>query len=473
MVNLRNISFSYHRYDGKETLPLFSDLTFSLAPLENALILSPPDSGKSTLSRILCSLATRHNEGVVTGEMSIFNTNLLTTMPWDLTDIVTLVSQNSSEQLMMSSCGEEIAFPLESLALPQKEIHRRVDEALHSWDLLRYKERNPQELSGGEQKRLLLAVADALDTPLWVLDEPFDNLDTQWREKLVDLLTSKKRSVIVFASRFLPIYEELFHAYYYLDEKGLHHSDSKQLSEMDPLMPLPKVTTSVPHLSNIQMKTLQCKNVHIDHTTPSSDSKALFHLSVPHFELHKDEVVALVGPNGSGKTTFSRHLCGLQALQEGSITINNELIDQFRLKREVGYLFQNPDFDLFLPTVREELIYAHRFNKDLTSQQKKEMVHTCASMYHLDVDAHPTMMSYGSRKGVQAAIYHLLNRPFIILDELDSGVTYQRACEIVSLLRSRGSTLLVITHDPMFAQHIADRQYSIVDGAMIETEVGS
>ncbi|MFA7396390.1 MAG: hypothetical protein WCY81_05320, partial [Sphaerochaetaceae bacterium] len=82
VVNLRNISFSYHRYDGKEALPLFSDLNFSLGSLENALIVSPPDSGKSTLSRILCSLATRHNEGVVTGEMSIFNTNLLTTMPW-------------------------------------------------------------------------------------------------------------------------------------------------------------------------------------------------------------------------------------------------------------------------------------------------------------------------------------------------------------------------------------------------------
>ena len=95
-----------------------------------------------------------------------------------------------------------------------------------------------------------------------------------------------------------------------------------------------------------------------------------------------------------------------------------------------------------------------------------------ARLFHLDLDDNPTMMSYGARKHLQAAVSYMLDRRFVILDELDSGVTYAGAFEIVMLLRARGAGVVVITHDRSFARNLAERQYRIIDGKVIETEVG-
>ncbi|MPN18454.1 hypothetical protein SDC9_165814 [bioreactor metagenome] len=75
-------------------------------------------------------------------------------------------------------------------------------------------------------------------------------------------------------------------------------------------------------------------------------------------------------------------------------------------------------------------------------------------------------MSYPLRKALQAAVYFLLDRPFYILDELDSSLTYHSALSIIARLRQRGAGLLIITHDRHFAGRIAQRGYSIVDGRM-------
>lgn len=100
------------------------------------------------------------------------------------------------------------------------------------------------------------------------------------------------------------------------------------------------------------------------------------------------------------------------------------------------------------------------------------MVRSCARLFHLDLDDNPTMMGYGARKQLQAAVYYLLDRPFVIIDELDSGVTYAAAFEIVSLLRKNGAAIVIITHDRSFARNIAQRQYTITNGVVSPSEVG-
>ena len=90
----------------------------------------------------------------------------------------------------------------------------------------------------------------------------------------------------------------------------------------------------------------------------------------------------------------------------------------------------------------------------------------CADLFHLDVDATVATMGYGMRKHLQAAIHYLLDRPFYILDELDSGVTYSAAFEMVGLLRSRGAGILLITHDRSFAESLASRTYVMDQGVL-------
>jgi energy-coupling factor transport system ATP-binding protein len=88
-------------------------------------------------------------------------------------------------------------------------------------------------------------------------------------------------------------------------------------------------------------------------------------------------------------------------------------------------------------------------------------------MFGLNLNATVATMGYGMRKHLQAAIHYMLNRPFYILDELDSGITYAAAFEMVTLLKSRGAGILLITHDRSFAANLAERTYTMSKGTLI------
>ena len=144
-VSVSNLTF---RYGQLHNPPLFSQTNFSLNQGEHALILAPPDSGKSTLGRLLCGLIPKYQTGVLDGSIVVNDHDVHTCEPWDLTQSCTLVCQDPQEQLLMTTCEDEIAFPLESLGLPRDIISKRVRNALHLWHLEHVAHANPQELSG-------------------------------------------------------------------------------------------------------------------------------------------------------------------------------------------------------------------------------------------------------------------------------------------------------------------------------------
>lgn len=473
MLEISTLSFAYQGYgEGVSDHPVLQEVNLSVAEGAKVLVLGVPDSGKSTLARILCALVPRYLAGEVAGSILLKGTEVLGKNPWDLLDRCTLVAQNPQEQLLMTTCGDEVAFPLESLGFAHEKLILEVEAALQKWGLLPLKEVNPQELSGGERKRLLLAVSEAIDAPLWIMDEPFDDLDEQWRDILLKKIQKRNGTVVVFASRYLDEFRGTFDQYCLLTE-GRIITDTEefiveqfeQASEIQ--FPLaPKTLKTISHR-------LSCNQLTIVHPRRSVISNEPFTLHVPELYVEAGEIVALVGPNGSGKSTLSRVLCGLDLALEGSVSLDGSALSAKALQATVGYLFQNPDYGIFLPTVRDELGWSLRRIPRLSSKRKKEIVQSCADLFHLQPADNPTMMGYGARKQLQAAVYYILDRPFVIIDELDSGVTYAAAFEIVSLLRSRGAGIVIITHDRTFARNLAERQYKIVEGTVEETEVGA
>ncbi len=473
MINLKSVSFSYTNYLNPQIKTLlFDSLDFSLPKGEKALVLGAPDSGKSTLSHLVCALVPRHGEGQLSGSVMINQKTITSLEPWNLTDSVTLVAQNPQEQLLMTTCSDEIAFPLESLGYSQSEIAFRVEKALKQWDLLRMAEVNPQQMSGGEQKRLLLAVADAIDAPIWVLDEPFDNLDQMWQEHLAQRLGSSGKTILLFASRFLECYSSFFDSYWHMGRGKLTAHTEKSLIELFD-KECNTIVAPPPAAKVHARQEILCSEAQVLHTRRSLSDESPFRLAVAEFRVASDEVVALVGPNGSGKSTFSRHLCGLDLFEKGEVSIDGNVLTPTELQRRVGYLFQNPDYGIFLPTVADELSWSLKRNRRYTSAEIEQAVLEVARLYRLNVQDNPAMMSYGSRKNLQAAVYHLLQRAIIIVDELDSGLTYGDAYTIISLLKSKGAGIVIITHDKGFAKRLADRQYSIIEGNIVETEVGA
>ena len=185
------------------------------------------------------------------------------------------------------------------------------------------------------------------------------------------------------------------------------------------------------------------------------------------FSLESGEVVALMGPNGSGKSTFSRLLCGLDDKERGSIVIDGKECGKEDLGRSVGYMFQNPDYQIFLPTVKDELSYSLSFLK-ISEKEKEKRLEETASLFSLDLSDTASLMSYGERKRLQSAIYYSLDRPFYILDELDSALSYKESVSILQRLSEKGAGILLITHDEEFAAMVAERRYRAQEGRIYE-----
>ena len=317
----------------------------------------------------------------------------------------TLVPQNAGEFILGETVEDEIAFPLESLGIERKEIIERVDKALSFWGLDALREASTTELSGGEKRRLMLASSLVTNPDYVIYDESFDDLDKGWRQVLRDHIKESSEASLVMASRFLSFFNDLFDRIYVLEHGELREWNGELSS-----IPTPHIIRK--ERNNI----LQCRGISFIHPRRSSFSSP-FVLTLDDFSLKSGEVVALMGPNGSGKSTFSRLLCGLDTPSEGTIILDETPCNKERLERSVGYMFQNPDYQIFLPQVKDELSYSLSFLK-INEKEKEKRLSETAALFSLSLSDTASLMSYGERKRLQSAIYYSLDRPFYILDAL-------------------------------------------------------
>ena len=449
MIKAENLAFRYDSYGKRENDRVLKNINLTVNKGEKVLILGEPESGKTTLSLILSSLIPEFVEGRMEGKV----------YPEcdmkDRMDEYSLVPQNAGEFILGETVEDEIAFPLESLGIERKEIIERVDKALSFWGLDALREASTTELSGGEKRRLMLASSLVTNPDYVIYDESFDDLDKGWRQVLRDHIKESSEASLVMASRFLSFFNDLFDRIYVLEHGELREWNGELSS-----IPTPHI------IRKVRNNILQCRGISFIHPRRSSFSSP-FVLTLDDFSLKSGEVVALMGPNGSGKSTFSRLLCGLDTPSEGTIILDETPCNKERLERSVGYMFQNPDYQIFLPQVKDELSYSLSFLK-INEKEKEKRLSETAALFSLSLSDTASLMSYGERKRLQSAIYYSLDRPFYILDELDSALTYKESISILEKLSRNGAGILLITHDEDFASAVADRGYRAKEGRIYE-----
>ena len=455
MLEVKNLTFRYESYESTSSRVLLNNVSFTLRKNENILILGRPGAGKTTLSFILSGLTPKYNDGELTGTV-LYGGKGVDEALEELT-VFSLVPQNTADSMITSTVEEELAFPLESLGMDVEEMERRITEVCSGWGLERLRYVGTQELSGGEKRRLMLACAEVTDPDYMIYDEAFDDLDVSYREKLAKILQKRERASIVTASHFLSCFTGLFDEVYILDGT-LKRADSHMVAAFSeiPRMTFPPVTSD---------DVLSVRDLKFTHPHRSISEEEPFRLTVPEFSLRRGEVITLTGPNGSGKSTFSSLLCGLYAPEYGVIAYSGRSLDRKELARTVGYMFQNPDWQIFLPTVRDELSFAYERERMKRSETDAK-VDELTRLFNLDPGSIATMMSYGERKRLQAAVYYSLKRPFCILDELDSALSYDESASLITLLAAQGAGIILITHDEAFARAVSDRGYSVKDGVV-------
>jgi energy-coupling factor transport system ATP-binding protein len=467
-IDIADLSFSYPEYPNLPARALLDGVDLSVAEGEIALVLGASDEGKTTLARILGGLVPRFSGGTLAGAVRCGGADVRTNPPYDLVEKVGLVFQHPDEQIVGTRCDAEVAFALESLGVDRCAMQSRVRDALALFGLSGFETRNPATLSGGEKKRLLLACLEVVDPAVWVLDEAFEELDPSWRLTVLDLLRAKGRTALVFDSRWSPVFEGRVDRHAALSRGSVHGLAADPRSPvlraaMDAAGILPPSGHVVPPPGISAAPYLRTSGLSFAFTGTDA-----FTLEVGALELQKGSITALVGANGSGKSTLARLLCGLLQPRRGAIEIDRgrgfTTAAPTDLNRAVGYVFQDPDHQIFLPTVGDELALSLRA-LGMKGEASGNRVAEAIERFGLPPAGTPTaLMSYGSRKVLQATACWLLGRDLLVLDEADSGLSYGRFLPILETLRAGGAGILLVTHDAALARAVADRVIALEAG---------
>jgi energy-coupling factor transport system ATP-binding protein len=470
MLTVNELAFRYPDQGTPPERAVLDGLSFSVTEGRMTVVLGPADAGKTTLARILAGLVPRFSGGRLSGRIELRGTDVVRARPWELMDRVGVIAQDSDEQILTTRCDTEVAFALESLGMPRDRMVAKVGESLATMGLSTFASRNPATLSGGEKKRLLLACLAAIGPDLWILDESLAELDRSWRDAVLDILRDNGRTVLALDSRWSELLAERGGTFAILAEgKIAAMSDSPHEPEFLGSLASHGIIGRGRRAGPLRGDTapfLRAENVRF--RFPRSEG---FELCVDSLELARGEIAALVGSNGCGKSTLGKILCGLYAPVEGSVSLADG--SAFRpaapetLNGSVGYLFQNPDHQIYLPTVRDELALGLRL-QGIARPEIDRRVEEAVELFSLpDLSAPPALMSYGSRRRLQAATYYLLSRGLLVLDEVDAGLSTREVQALLDALFSRRPGIVLITHDLVLATSICARIIVMEAGRLV------
>ncbi|MDB5080035.1 MAG: hypothetical protein JWP00_1959 [Chloroflexi bacterium] len=502
LLELDRVSF---RYRGRSEWSL-RDISLQVEAGEFVTLVGTNGSGKSTLLRLLNGLIPHFYEGELQGSIRVAGLNPQEQPVHQLFGRVALLSQNPQAQLFSATVRQELAFGLESLALPRPEIEARLAEVAAYFDLGALLSAKPDELSGGEQQRVLVAAMAALRPAVLALDEPFAMLDyaeirrvSRELERLnqagttmlvaeqrlgpaTGLLKEGRRCLLLengrlvadgpagpifgnaAATRLLPPLPALF------ERSGRTQRPLDLEKAVEVCLEDKLVLESQPDFraaGSIGGPLIDLKEVSLQ---PGQAVQPA--LNGVNLTLHRAEVVALLGRNGAGKSTLARHLVGLQAQQSGESRFDGQEIYQGKrawwgrkafkkstLKAgRAGMLYQNPGLQLFLPTVQAEL----DFGRNLLKRGKQSWLRELIERLELAglLDRNPFTLSGGEKKRVALACVLATEPELVALDEPTAGLDYRHAQTVTGLLgdtAGRGGTVLLITHDLELAANVAPR----------------
>lgn len=426
-------------------------LSFSAAGGDFVLVTGPSGCGKSTLARCLTGLIPHLYRGILEGEIWIGDARTATAPLWQLAERAGLVFQNPAAQMLSLAAEDEIIFGLENLGLDTPTIAQRLETTLAHFELEPLRKRSPQTLSGGEQQKLALASITARQPALLVLDEPLSMLDGTVATALVNHLMAlaQEGTTIVVC-----------------EHREAYLRDVPNLRTLRLAPPKERAALEFPGGSGDaecgatehRDRPPDFRLVVEDLTVQLGGRPILHNLS---FSAGSGAIVAVVGRNGVGKTTLLRALAGLQA-QRGRVTIVG---DPQGTRPDFGIAFQNPDVQIFNPTVREEILY--RVPDPDHSRYTWLLAMLGLTRYEATP---PLLLSEGEKKRVGLATVVMRGpRHGVLLDEPSLGQDAVHKQLLVRLLRAladAGQLVILTTHDlPLAAQ--ADRLLLLGSGGIV------
>ena len=421
--------------------PALRDVTFSIEGGLN-VVAGPSGGGKSTLLRVFNGLVPQFHGGQVSGRAEVSGRSIVDTPTRLLARDVGFVFQDPELQTVYATVDREVAFGLENAAVPGTEIPARVEEALEEAGVTQLAGRTMRTLSGGERQRVALASALAMRPQLVVLDEPTSQLDP---EGAALVLAAARR--IASQGRTVIVSEHRLHALMGAADQLVMVEDGR-VSLTDPRAWCeprftPPPTRGAPPGGEI---------VGVSGGAAGFDGRPV--LSEVELVVRGGEVVALMGPNGGGKTTLLRLVAGLLAPARGRVE---------RQPGRIAYLPQNPAALLHRPTVRDEVRFTIERSGD---NEKPDAILSELGLTQV-ADRYPRDLSSGERQRAAVAAVLAGTPTLVLLDEPTRGMdtsARETLVRLIARLRDREAAVVIATHDADLRAAVADRVLMVARG---------
>lgn len=497
MITVRDLSWQYEPLvDGGKPVDSLKHVSFDIKSGSFVGVIGPTGAGKSTLCMALAGIIPNLADGTMTGLVEVNGMNTSRHSVSALSERIGYVQQDPEVQLFCASVEDEIAFPLENRGIAPDIIDKQIDVMLDLVGMTGYRKRVPTSLSGGQMQRVAIAAALAAEPDVLILDEPTAALDPEGKQEVFDVLERirQTRSMTVIMAE-----QDTEHIAYWADqvlfmvngelvrngdaslfvrEKGLLESSGVQVAD-DPLPQVKAVQQGKKHKKDKKNQPERSKDVVIslDHVSYQYErggnaSKALDDVT---FDIERGSFIGLIGRNGSGKTTLAKHLNGLIRPTQGTVTVDG--LDASKhsvgeMAAHVGFVFQNPDHQIFCSTAKEEIAFgptALGLDGATVFKRVDEML-TLFDLHRYE-DVSPATLGYGERRAVALSSVLAIRTPILVLDEPTAGLDHRLAARFlgtIEKLNQRGVTIVMISHDMRAVYRYCTHVLELEDGKVVQ-----
>lgn len=465
MIRFDNVTFKY----ASSEKPAIKNVSLQIKKGELVVFCGKSGSGKSTIAKLINGLIPKIQYGEMIGQIYLEDHNISEIKMYQLSQMVGSVFQNPKTQFYNVDTTSELAFNLENQGIDRVVIIEKIKAVMKRFKIAHLMDRNIFELSGGEKQIIACATVLITNPDIVVLDEPSSNLDMYSIKKLKEMILYLKdhgKTIVLIEHRIDYIMDHA-DGVYYMKEGVLHahyHVDTF------------KALNSEEYES---MGIRYGQEERIRHKLHSESNEMVMHdfiyrydkfskakqLEIREITVPRDEVVAIIGDNGSGKSTFAKCLCGLLKDFKGRITYDNKRLKQKQLLNQSYMVFQDVNTQLFTENLEQEL---QLLNIQLSETKIDELL---GSMNLLDKKyEHPLSLSGGEKQRMAIATAILSGKSIIILDEPTSGLDLyhmKKVAKMINDIHVKGKQIFIITHDKALILEVCTHVLHFKDGRII------
>lgn len=444
------------RYEGG-TEPALKDVSLELACGSLTVLTGLSGCGKTSLLRLVCRLIPDFFEGRLSGRVAVLGRDCASYASGEISRHLGLVFQDPRGQFLSTRVEDEIALTGENLGMGRDRLRQRVEEAMAFLGIQGLRGRGVLELSGGERQKVAVASVLASEPDIVVLDEPSASLDYPSTLALADLLKRLKErgKTVVVAEHRLFYLRDVLDRLVVMRAGGVEgaYGPGELTPELQERLGLRAFCEG-----RLRARRHPCM-------APATEFVRALDVSVREgllsrrllmrdvsFDLARGEVCAVVGPNGVGKSTLARQLCGLEPSGRGA-RMSWGSTPRAR-NASSYYVMQDASRQIFFESVEEELLQGHRDEGSIA--RARELLREL-DLWEKRLE-HPQLLSGGEQQRLSVAAALMEPHRLIVFDEPTAGLDCLRMRGLARLVErcARESAALVITHDSELIMEVCE-----------------